>query len=339
MQTWGRSIVSLALPAGILAIMTLNGCVIHGKSSGFPGTPLASLSWAQVLEHNPDPKVVTDSALASRIRATGLPWRVRDTASGIEMLLVPPGEFVMGMSPGDMSAMDDERPAHEVTLTNAFYLGRTEVTQAQWTQVMGYNQSYFQEVRYQVVSGPDEAEKVAALVAAGYTVTEAASKAGEGSLVEVNSGDWPVETLTPDELIPYLRKTQLRLPTEAEWEYAARAGVREANTGPLDAIAWYSENSQKRTHAVGEKCANALGFHDMIGNVWEWVSDWYSADYYGACENGATDPTGPASSEFRVARGGSWDHVAKNCRVSFRQNHFMPDPRITDFGFRVARNP
>ena len=93
----------------------------------------AQLSWAEVLEQNPDPKVVTDADFLQRIEATGLPWRVTDKATGIEMLLVPPGKFVMGMSPGDTEAQDDEKPAHEVTLTKAFYLGRTEVTQESTT--------------------------------------------------------------------------------------------------------------------------------------------------------------------------------------------------------------
>lgn len=334
MNTWGTKIVSIALGMAVLS-----GCVVTVQGGIGKSSPSGSLAWAQVLERNPDPAVVTDAALLARIKATGLPWRVRDKESDIEMLLVPPGEFVMGMSPGDMTAMEDERPAHEVILTKAFYLGRTEVTQAQWTKIMGYNQSYFQEVRFHIENGPDQEAKVAALVEAGYTLREAELKAGREALIEVNSGQWPVETLTPDELIPYLCKTELRLPTEAEWEYAARAGVREPRYGELDAIAWYSGNAEQHTHAVGEKTPNALGFYDMIGNVWEWVGDWYSADYYGACENGATDPTGPAATDFRVARGGSWDHVAKNCRVSFRQNHYLPDPRITDFGFRVARNP
>ena len=329
MRTWGIQIVVAA--AGLAV---LSGCSITAKvSTG------SSLAWAEVLETSPDPSVVTDADLRARIKETRLPWRVRDRESGIEMLLVPPGRFVMGMSPADMESMEDERPAHEVILTKPFYLGRTEVTQGQWTQVMGYNQSYFQEVNYRVETGPTHDAVVAALVEAGYTRAEAEAKAGSGELVKVDATAWPVETLTPTELVAYLRKTGLRLPSEAEWEYACRAGIREPRYGALDEIAWWSGNSEKRTHAVGEKKANALGFYDMIGNVWEWVGDWYAADYYAACENGATDPTGPSPADFWVARGGSWDHIAKNCRASFRQNHFTPDPRITDFGFRVARTP
>jgi formylglycine-generating enzyme required for sulfatase activity len=334
MNIWAREIVFLTASTALLVGCSTTGPGGMGKSSS--GSPM---SWAQVIDRNPDPSVITNPQMLAKIKATGLPWRVRDTASGIEMLLVPPGDFVMGMSPGDALAMEDERPAHMVTITKPFYLGRTEVTQGQWTEVMGSNQSYFQEAYYRIESADETDEKIAEFMRSGYTLEEAKSKAGDGKLVETFSGTWPLETITPDEIAPYLMKTGLRLPTEAEWEYACRAGVREPLYGPLDDIAWYSGNSQEKSHPVGGKKANSLGFYDMIGNVWEWCSDWYSSDYYATCENGVTDPTGPSVNEFRVARGGSWDHVSKNCRASFRENHFMPDPRITDFGFRVARNP
>ena len=334
MNTWARDIVFLTASTALLVGCSTTGSGSMGKSGGG-----SSMSWAQVIDRNPDPSVVTNPEMLAKIKATGLPWRVRDTASGIEMLLVPPGDFVMGMSPGDTLAMEDERPAHMVTITKPFYLGRTEVTQGQWTEVMGYNQSYFQEAYYRIETDGETDAKVGELMRAGNTLEEAQAKAGAGKLVETFSATWPLETITLNEMAPYLMKTGLRLPTEAEWEYACRAGVREPLYGPLDDIAWYSGNSQKKSHPVGGKNPNALGFYDMIGNVWEWCSDWYSSDYYATCENGVTDPTGPSINAFRVARGGSWDHVSKNCRASFRENHFMPDPRITDFGFRVARNP
>jgi formylglycine-generating enzyme required for sulfatase activity len=334
MNIWAREIVFLTASTALLVGCSTTGPGGMGKSSS--GSPM---SWAQVIDRNPDPSVITNPQMLAKIKATGLPWRVRDTASGIEMLLVPPGDFVMGMSPVDALAMEDERPAHMVTISKPFYLGRTEVTQGQWTEVMGSNQSYFQEAYYRIESADETDAKIAEFMRSGYTLEEAKSKAGDGKLVETFSGTWPLETITPDEIAPYLMKTGLRLPTEAEWEYACRAGVREPLYGPLDDIAWYSGNSQEKSHPVGGKKANSLGFYDMIGNVWEWCSDWYSSDYYATCENGVTDPTGPSVNEFRVARGGSWDHVSKNCRASFRENHFMPDPRITDFGFRVARNP
>lgn len=330
----GRKLVlAVALHAALV------GCVATERVGGGTSNSASTLAWADVLSASPDASVVTDPQLREKITQTGLPWRVRDKVSGIEMLLVPPGEFVMGMSPGDPDAMDDERPAHEVVISHAYYLGRTEVTQGEWISVMGYNPSYFQEAYFKIVFSEDHDQQVSDLMASGLTLDEANAKAGAGDLVEVDAASWPVETLTPSDLEPYLRRTGLRLPTEAEWEFACRAGDRALRYGELDAIGWYSENSEKRTHPVGGKVPNALGFYDMIGNVWEWASDWYSSEYYGACENGATDPAGPAVSEFGVARGGSWDHLEKNCRASFRENHYMPDPRITDFGFRVARNP
>lgn len=312
-----------------------------------PGSPggdrmaaaASAMGWAEVLEQSPDAKVVTDATLRTAIAGTGLPWRVRDKATGIEMLLVPSGEFVMGMSIGDALANSDERPAHEVILTKAFYLGRTEVTQEQWIKQMGANQSYFQDINFEVITDEDRTAKLAELIEAGYTRAQAEAKLGVEMMASVVTSNWPVETLTFEDIQPFLAKTKMRLPTEAEWEYACRAGTREPTYGPLDEIAWHSDNAQGRTHAVGEKSANPLGFYDMIGNVWEWVNDWYGADYYRSCENGATNPTGFAQNTFRVLRGGSWDHSAQNCRASFRMNHCTGDPRITEFGFRVARTP
>ncbi len=312
-----------------------------------PGTPdgnrmataASAMGWAEILDQAPDPNVVTDATLRTAIAGSGLPWRVRDKLTGIEMLLVPAGEFVMGMSVDDALANSDERPAHEVILTKAFYLGRTEVTQAQWTRQMGTNQSYFQDINFEVIPEEDRTAKVAELMEAGYTRKQAEEKLGVEIMATVVTADWPVETLTFEEIQPFLAKTKMRLPSEAEWEYACRAGSRAPTYGPLNDIAWNSDNAESRTHAVGEKAANPLGFSDMIGNVWEWVTDWYSADYYRSCENGVTNPTGPAQNAFRVLRGGSWDYGAQNCRASFRMNHCTGDPRITDFGFRVARTP
>lgn len=297
------------------------------------------MSWAEVIEASPDPKVVTDVSLRAMIVESGLPWRVRDRTSGIEMLLVPAGKFVMGMSVGDTAANSDERPAHEVILTKSFYLGRTEVTQEQWTRMIGSNESYFQDINFEVLPEEDRTAKIAELLEAGYTRQQAAEKLGAVIMEPIVTSTWPVETLTWEEMQPFLAKTSMRLPTEAEWEYACRAGSTQPRYGDLNEISWNATNSESRTHPVGSKSPNALGFYDMIGNVWEWTNDWYSADYYRSCENGATDPTGSAQNPFRVLRGGSWDHDGRNCRASFRLNHFTGDPRITDYGFRIARTP
>ncbi len=324
----------------LVSVIALAGCASPGTVGGGPPDASADPTrWAEVIEVQPDARYVMNSEYRTRISQTGLPWRVRDRGTGIEMLLVPPGEFVMGMSIGDPDAMDDERPAHSVTISKPFYLGRYEVTQGEWIAVMGYNPSYFQEANYAIRVAPDADARIGELVAGGHTREEAEAIVNAGELVESQSRMWPLDTVTPSDIEPFLRKSGLRLPTEAEWEYACRAGLREPRYGELDEIAWYTGNSGASTHVVGGKRPNALGFHDMIGNVWEWCSDWYDAGYYGDCEVGVIDPRGPSGGDFGVARGGSWDHVPANCRSSFRENHFMPDPRITDFGFRAARNP
>ncbi|MSR28358.1 MAG: hypothetical protein EXS03_02135 [Phycisphaerales bacterium] len=297
------------------------------------------MAWAEVIEAIVDPKIVSDPALAAAISRTGLPWRVRDTATGIEMLLVPPGQFNMGMSVGDALANGDERPVHEVIITRPFYLGRTEVTQSQWTRMMGSNPSYFQDVNFQPMSDSERVAKLEKMVSGGFTRQQAEARLGAQILAPISTANWPVDTLTWEDLQIFTVKTGLRLPTEAEWEYACRAGSTEPTYGALDQVAWTTLNAQERTHPVGAKLPNGLGFYDMIGNVWEWTNDWYAADYYKACEFGATDPRGAGSNTFRVLRGGSWDYDARSCRASFRLNYFLGDPRITDFGMRVARTP
>ena len=297
------------------------------------------MAWAEVLEVAPNPKVVTDAGMRASIQATGFPWKVRDRVTGIEMLLVPSGKFVMGMSVGDQDANTDEKPSHEVILTKPYYLGQTEVTQQQWTRLMGTNQSYFQDVNFEAIPAEDRDAKIAELLEAGYTRQQAEQKLGAVIMETVVTATWPVETLTWEDVQSFMQKSGLRLPTEAEWEYACRAGSTGPLYGDLNQISWNTSNSLNRTHPVGSKLPNALGFYDMIGNVWEWTNDWYAADYYRACENGATDPTGAAQNPFRTLRGGSWDFDGKNCRASFRLNYFQGDPRITDYGFRVARTP
>jgi formylglycine-generating enzyme required for sulfatase activity len=203
-----------------------------------------------VLEQNPNPKVVTNADLLARIQATGLPWRVKDKSAGIEMLLVPPGKFIMGASPGDTEATDEEKPAHEVTLTKPFYLGRTEITQAQWYKVTGEEAGHFK------LSSEHPVESVTF-----ENVNNFLKKAGNG----------------------------LGLPTEAQWEYCCRAGTKGAAYSDLDSIAWYSNNSKNTTHAVAQALANELGFYDMLGNVSEWCSDNY-APYTEASQTDPSGP-------------------------------------------------
>jgi formylglycine-generating enzyme required for sulfatase activity len=250
---------------------------------------------------------VTDDQLRSAIAATGLPWRVRDAGTQIEMLLVPPGTFQMGciMGSNQYGCYSWEQPVHQVTLTNAFYLGRYEVTQAQWIATMRNNPSYF-------VAGND------------YPGSDAR----------------PVERVSWNMIQGYLSATGFRLATEAEWEYACRAGTQtpfyngSTDESTVGTLAWYPPNSSSQTHAVGGKLANAFGLHDMLGNVWEWVNDWYGPYPSGA----QTDPTGPVSASLRVFRGGSWTNDSIDVRSS---NRLGESPGGTSYiiGFRVARNP
>jgi len=286
--------------------------------SGSKGTATAvggftyTTPWYTVLEQLPDPAVVTDIVLRDAIIATGLPWRVKDTGTNIEMLLIPPGSFTMGCTASGWFGYehsDNENPRHTVTLTNAFYLGRYEVTQAQWTAKMGSNPSAFQGASYP------------------------------------NSATRPVEQVSWTTIASFNTATGMRLPTEAEWEYAyhaqpGTAGTRTAfHNGTNDAallgnIAWYGSNSGYQTCAIGGKAANALGLHDMSGNVFEWCQDWYGL--YSSAS--AMNPTGPPSGPNRVLRGGCWSGTSNGCRGSQRY-YSTPDNALNYLGFRSARTP
>jgi formylglycine-generating enzyme required for sulfatase activity len=281
---------------------------------GFWGGTCVTLEWATIVEFAPDPTVVSDESLRNAIAATGLPWRVIDNDTSIELLLVPPGTFNMGCSASNQyGCSSDENPVHAVTLTSAFYLGRYEVTQAQWTATMGVNPSY-----------------------------HVASNGYPGSI------DRPVEDVSWNEVQGFLSATALRLPSEAEWEYACRAGTATAfHSGPgfpsgtnvdglAGVIAWWGAVAGGQTHPVGVKAANALGFHDMAGNVWEWVSDWYSSTYYSSSP--PVNPAGPANGSFRAKRGGSFEGESLFVRSSMRGSR-APGFGDVAVGFRVARQP
>jgi formylglycine-generating enzyme required for sulfatase activity len=282
----------------------------------FWGSTCDALSWATVIEEAPDPAIVTSASLRRAIIATGYPWRVRDNLTQIEMVLIPPGEFEMGCSPSmDFACGSDESPVHAVMLTTAFYMGRYEVTQAQWTARMGSNPSAFQAASAEV-----PAKQVP---------------------------NRPVDQVSWDMIQGFLSTTEMRLPTEAEWEYACRAGTTTAFHGrpdeadgtdddaQMETIAWFGANSNGQTHPVGGKAPNGFGLHDMAGNVWEWVNDWYSGSYYASSP--AADPLGPATGSGRVLRGGGWVNHTNNLRSSYR-NNLSPDFAVINFGFRVVRS-
>ncbi len=143
----------------------------------------------------------------------------------------------------------------------------------------------------------------------------------------------PIVNVSWDDAQAYCGWMGGRLPTEAEWEYAARGGSTEARYGNLDEIAWYNQNSGNQTHEVAQKRANGFGLYDMLGNVWEWVNDWYDQNYYQ--NSPSQDPKGPASGQFRVLRGGSWRNLPRYVRVSFR-GWYNPAVRGISLGFRCG---
>jgi formylglycine-generating enzyme required for sulfatase activity len=241
----------------------------------------------------------------------------------MKLVLIPKGKFMMGSSPYEKGWEDDER-RHEVIISRDYHLGMHEVTQAQYTKIMGKNPSYFQ--------GDAVAER--------HPETNRVVK-------EVDSANHPVEQVSWSDAVEFCQRLSAlpeeknagriyRLPTEAEWEYACRAGSQTAYSFGNDEeslvnFGWYKSNSNSMTHAVGLKKANAWGLYDMHGNVWEWCADWYGKFPKGS----ATDPRGLEEGSFRVDRGGSWGFRAVVCRSAFRFM-FVPSDRISDLGFRVA---
>jgi formylglycine-generating enzyme len=219
----------------------------------------------------------------------------------LEMVFVEGGTFQMGSND-----YNDEKPIHPVTLSS-FYIGKYEITQKQWRDVMG--------------SDPP-------------------------TLQFKGCNNCPVERVSWNDIQDFLQKLnakttgkKYRLPTEAEWEYAARGGnqsksYKYSGSNTLGNVAWYGSNSDSKTHNVGTKQANELGIYDMSGNVWEWCSDWYAKDYYQ--NSPSRNPTGASSEVYRVIRGGSWYYSDTDCRVSYRFNNF-PASRYYIVGFRVVR--
>ncbi len=214
--------------------------------------------------------------------------------------LIPAGTFQMGSADGSAH----ERPVHTVTLTRSFYMQRTPVTQGQWREVMGSNPSHFSDC---------------------------------GDTCPVESVSWNDAQAFIQALNERYPGRNYRLPTEAEWEYAARAGTTGdyGGTGVLDEMGWYFGNSGVRTHPVALKQPNAWGLYDMHGNVWESVQDWYGP--YTA--SAKTDPIGPSTGSQKVLRGGSWGSLADNARSASRSRLGGPSGRNTSVGFRLARTP
>ncbi|MGO8817065.1 MAG: bifunctional serine/threonine-protein kinase/formylglycine-generating enzyme family protein [Terriglobia bacterium] len=219
----------------------------------------------------------------------------------LKYVRIPPGTFVMGCSPGDGECEDKEKPPHQVTLTRGFWLGKTVVTAGAYK-------------RFAAATG--KALPPAPCSNPGWS-----------------NEQMPMVSVTWDEAKAYCAWAGGRLPSEAEWEYAARAGTIEERYGPIDEIAWYESNSGLKVHEVGQKRANAFGLYDMLGNVFEWVNDPYDEKYYQTSP--AQDPPGPACGPFHVLRGGSWAQIPIYVRASFRARGDFTSS-FFDIGFRCA---
>ena len=218
----------------------------------------------------------------------------------IDMVRVEAGTFTMGATPEMENPHDFEKPTHQVTLTNDYYIGKYEVTQAVWQAVMGNNPSYFK---------------------------------GDNLPVEQVSWDDCQEFISK---LNSITSKKFRLPTEAEWEYASRGGKKSrgyqySGSNNISDVAWYNENSGNKTHVVGSKQGNELGIYDMSGNVWEWCQDW-NGKYSSSSQ---TNPTGANSGSFRAIRGGNWFTSDMTCRSSFR-GVGMPSSRFYFLGFRLV---
>jgi formylglycine-generating enzyme required for sulfatase activity/TolB-like protein len=244
------------------------------------------------------------------------------------MVLVEGGTFLMGSTGGD----DDERPVHTVTV-KSFYMGKYEVTQKEWREIMGT--TIGQQWTAAGISGVPNRGTGDNYPMYCVSWREAVEYCNKLSLKE---GLTPAYRGSGDAITCDFNASGYRLPTEAEWEYAAKGGNKDymvfeySGGNSPDAVAWYSGNSGNSTHPVGTKQPNSLGLYDMSGNVWEWCWDWYGS-YGGGSQ---TDPRGASSGTYRVVRGGSWNYAAAGVRSADR-DYGAPSNRYNDLGFRLVR--
>jgi formylglycine-generating enzyme required for sulfatase activity len=248
-------------------------------------------------------------------------------AHGGTMILIDAQTFEMGCTAGMSSCGSDESPAHDVTLTNDFYIGETEVTQGEYESMMGTNPSLFTSC------GSDSpVEQVSWHESAVFANAVSDSEGLEQCYTCTGSGSSTICTIAVE---PY-SCGGYRLPTEAEWEAAARCGEDTLYAGStvIGDVAWYNSNSGSTTHTVATKASNACGLYDMSGNTWEWTQDWYSSSYYSSSPG--TDPVGATSGTYRVYRGGSWNYTAAYARVANRA-YYPPVYRYGYLGFRLVR--
>jgi formylglycine-generating enzyme len=239
-----------------------------------------------------------------------------------DFVLVKAGSFTMG-SPSGESGRDSDEIQHTVRISKDFYISKYEVTQAEYKSIMGTNPSDTDRG----IGDNNPVNKVS-----WYDAVEYCNKRSR------QEGLTPAYTINGNTVTWNKNANGYRLPTEAEWEYAARGGHQAgsyniyAGSDTMSSVAWYSDNSGGKTHPVGQKQSNELGIYDMSGNVWEWCWDWAGHDPSGS----VTDPAGPSSGSNRVVRGGSWYYLATDCR-SARRSYYSPSYGLNTLGFRVVR--
>ena len=305
----------------IPVVIFLLGCTGETKKSYVKDTTTPPSTTKSITPEKESPSVISSTSDQGEPLKTPLIVTQRKTTTdhkdsltnsiGMEFVYIPPGTFIMGSPPDEYGHEDLERQ-HQVTLSKGFYMQKTEVTQKQWKTIMGYNPSHF-----------------------------------------LNCGEnCPVEQVSWYDVQEFIRKLnerektkKYRLPTEAEWEYACRAGTNTAFSNGtitketcgynpyLDAAGWYYRNSEKGTHGVAQKQANPWGLYDMHGNVWEWCQDWQRKySFYPV-----VDPVGPPTGLARIRRGGGWSHYPLFCRSAYR-SWLDPDKKTPHVGFRLARS-
>lgn len=239
-----------------------------------------------------------------KVSVSPVPLFSAPTSAAVEMVYVRGGCYQMGDIFDDPEGGSEEKPVHEVCVDD-FYLGKYEVTQEQWRSLMGSDTSTSSTCR---------------------------------------EDDCPVDNVSWNDVQAFISRlnnksggSNYRLPTEAEWEYAARSGgKKEIFSGGNDvaSVAWYNENSGGNSHPVGKKASNGLGLYDMSGSVWEWTNDWYESDYYS--HSPRTNPAGPGAGVGRVVRGGCRTGEEYNMRTT-RRTAYMPDVRKPALGFRLLK--